>query len=41
MLGSVAGLASGEGVRVDGADCVDVSFPGFHDLVAALRGVAA
>lgn len=41
MLGSVAGLASGEGVRVGGADCVDVSFPGFHDLVAALRREAA
>ncbi len=37
MLGIVAGLASGQGVRVDGADCVAVSFPGFHDLVAALR----
>lgn len=41
MLGSVAGLASGEGVRVGGADCVAVSFPGFHDLVAALRREAA
>ncbi len=41
MLGTVAGLASGEGVRVDGADCVTVSFPGFHDLVAALRREAA
>ncbi len=41
MLGTVAGLASGEGVRVDGADCVSVSFPGFHDLVAALRREAA
>jgi 3-phosphoshikimate 1-carboxyvinyltransferase len=41
MLGTVAGLASGEGVRVDEADCVDVSFPGFHDLVAALREEAA
>ena len=41
MLGVVAGLASGEGVRVEGADCVAVSFPGFHDLVAALRREAA
>ena len=41
MLGAVAGLASGEGVRVDDADCVGVSFPGFFDLVAALRREAA
>ena len=37
MLGAVAGLASREGVRVADADAVTVSFPGFFDVVAALR----
>ena len=37
MLGSVAGLASREGVRVEGADAVSVSFPGFYDVVERLR----
>jgi 5-enolpyruvylshikimate-3-phosphate synthase len=37
MLGSVAGLASKEGVRIEGADAVSVSFPGFHDVVERLR----
>ena len=41
MLGTVAGLASREGVRVAGADAVTVSFPGFFDVVAALRRQAA
>ena len=35
MLGAVAGLASREGVRVEGADAVAVSFPGFFDVVDA------
>ena len=33
MLGAVAGLASREGVEVQGAESVQVSFPGFHDLL--------
>ena len=37
MLGAVAGLVSREGVRVDGADAVAVSFPGFFELLAELR----
>lgn len=37
MLGGIAGLVSRKGVTVCGADCVDVSFPGFFDLLEALR----
>jgi 3-phosphoshikimate 1-carboxyvinyltransferase len=37
MLGTVAGLASREGVRVEGADAVSVSFPGFFEMVERLR----
>lgn len=38
MLGAVAGLASREGVTVNGFDCVSVSFPGFTNLVSRLVG---
>jgi 3-phosphoshikimate 1-carboxyvinyltransferase len=39
MLGAVAGLASGEGVEVDGMDAAAVSYPGFEaDLASLLRG---
>ncbi|MGL6278117.1 MAG: 3-phosphoshikimate 1-carboxyvinyltransferase [Gaiella sp.] len=41
MLGAVAGLASRDGVRVGGAEAVAVSFPGFFDLLEALRRQAA
>jgi 3-phosphoshikimate 1-carboxyvinyltransferase len=34
MLGAVAGVASREGVEVQGFDSVGVSFPGFLDLLA-------
>ena len=37
MLGAVAGLASREGVAIEGADTAAISFPGFYDL---LDGVA-
>jgi 3-phosphoshikimate 1-carboxyvinyltransferase len=37
MLGAVAGLASREGVRIDEADAVAVSFPGFFEIVDELR----
>jgi 3-phosphoshikimate 1-carboxyvinyltransferase len=37
MVGAVAGVASREGVDLRGADAVDVSFPGFFDV---LEGVA-
>jgi 3-phosphoshikimate 1-carboxyvinyltransferase len=33
MLGAVAGVASREGVDVEGFESVAVSFPGFHDLL--------
>jgi 3-phosphoshikimate 1-carboxyvinyltransferase len=33
MLGAVAGLASREGVQIQDADSVAVSFPGFFDLL--------
>ena len=38
MLGAVAGLASREGVEVDGMEAAAVSYPGFADDLAALRG---
>ena len=36
MLGAVAGLASREGVDIQGADSVAVSFPGFFELIESL-----
>jgi 3-phosphoshikimate 1-carboxyvinyltransferase len=33
MLGAVAGLASMEGVEIEGAETVAISFPGFFDLL--------
>jgi len=33
MLGAIAGLASREGVEIEGAESVAVSFPGFFDLL--------
>jgi 3-phosphoshikimate 1-carboxyvinyltransferase len=36
MLGAVAGLASREGVEIQGADTVAVSFPGFFELIESL-----
>jgi 3-phosphoshikimate 1-carboxyvinyltransferase len=36
MLGAIAGLVSQEGVRLEGAEAVDVSFPGFFDLLDSL-----
>ena len=37
MLGAVAGLASRDGVRIEDADAVGVSFPGFFAMVDELR----
>ncbi len=37
MLGAVAGLASREGVRLEDAAAVAVSFPGFFEMLAELR----
>jgi 3-phosphoshikimate 1-carboxyvinyltransferase len=33
MAMTIAGLASEKGVTVEGMDCVDISFPGFFDLL--------
>jgi len=33
MLGAIAGLVSQEGVEIQGADCVAISFPGFFELL--------
>ncbi len=33
MLGAVAGVASRDGVEIEGYESVGVSFPGFHDLL--------
>jgi 3-phosphoshikimate 1-carboxyvinyltransferase len=41
MLGAVAGLASREGVRVEDADVVAVSFPGFFEMLEELRRTSA
>jgi 3-phosphoshikimate 1-carboxyvinyltransferase len=38
MLGAVAGLASREGVEVDGMEAAAVSYPGFEADLAALQG---
>jgi 3-phosphoshikimate 1-carboxyvinyltransferase len=37
ILGAVAGLASREGVEVQGAEAAAVSFPGFYDVLDSLR----
>jgi 3-phosphoshikimate 1-carboxyvinyltransferase len=36
MLGAVAGIVSREGVRLEGAEAVGVSFPGFFDLLESV-----
>jgi 3-phosphoshikimate 1-carboxyvinyltransferase len=40
MLGAVAGLTSRDGVEVQGAEAVNVSFPGFFDLLETLRSTS-
>jgi 3-phosphoshikimate 1-carboxyvinyltransferase len=37
ILGAVAGLASREGVEVQGAEAAAVSFPGFYEVLDSLR----
>lgn len=37
MLGAVAGLTSREGVEIEGAESVAVSFPGFFETLESLR----
>jgi 3-phosphoshikimate 1-carboxyvinyltransferase len=41
MLGAVAALDSQEGVEIEDAECVAVSFPGFFELLDSLRREAA
>jgi 3-phosphoshikimate 1-carboxyvinyltransferase len=41
MLGAVAALDSQDGVEIEDAECVAVSFPGFFDLLDSLRSEAA
>ena len=41
MLGAVAGLASREGVRIDDAAAVAVSFPDFFEMLDELRRTSA
>jgi 3-phosphoshikimate 1-carboxyvinyltransferase len=36
MLGGIAGVVSREGVRLEGAEAVGVSFPGFFDLLESV-----
>jgi 3-phosphoshikimate 1-carboxyvinyltransferase len=36
MVGAIAGLLSREGVRIEGAEAVSVSFPGFYDLLESV-----
>ena len=36
MLGAIAGLVSREGVRIEGGEAVDVSFPGFFGVLESL-----
>lgn len=37
MLGGVAGVASGDGVELHGAEAVETSFPGFFDVLRQLE----
>jgi 3-phosphoshikimate 1-carboxyvinyltransferase len=41
MLGAIAGLDSQEGVEIEDAEAVAVSFPGFFDVLDSLRREAA
>ncbi len=36
MVGAVAGLVSRQGVRIEGAEAVSISFPGFFELVESV-----
>ncbi len=37
MIGALAGLLSRDGVQIEGADWVEVSYPGFFDVLDSLR----
>ena len=36
MLGAIAGVVSREGVKIEGPECVAISFPGFFEALAGL-----
>ena len=36
MLGAVAGVVARKGVRLEGAECAAISFPGFYELLAGV-----
>jgi 5-enolpyruvylshikimate-3-phosphate synthase len=36
MLGAIAGLASVDGVEVEGAEAAAISFPGFFELLGSV-----
>ncbi len=40
MLGAIAGLVSADGVEIEDAESVAVSFPGFFDLLDSLRATS-
>ena len=40
MLGAIAGLVSADGVEIEDAECVAVSFPGFFDILDSLRAAS-
>ena len=40
MLGAIAGLVSSDGVEIEDAESVAVSFPGFFDLIDTLRATS-
>ena len=37
LLGAIAALNSQDGVEIEDAECVAVSFPGFFELLSQLR----
>ena len=41
MMAAIAGLYSEQGVRVRDPECIDVSFPGFRDILRALEAAVA
>lgn len=41
MMGAIAGLYSEHGVRVRDPECIDVSFPGFREILRALEAAVS
>jgi 3-phosphoshikimate 1-carboxyvinyltransferase len=41
MMGAIAGLYSEQGVRLRDPACIDVSFPGFREILRALEAAVA